>query len=96
MIVPLGPDQDVCVYNSLGTINFILDINGWFGNGSESTQGASFYAVSPPGSATPAMTPWPVLHRVLRRDPHPGCTLTVPVAGVDGVPAAVAPPRRWR
>jgi len=32
----LGPDTngghttDVCVYNSLGTINFILDANGWF------------------------------------------------------------------
>ena len=33
VIVPLGPEQDVCVYNSLGTINYILDINGWFGDG---------------------------------------------------------------
>ena len=47
VIVPLGPDQGVCVYNSLGTINFILDVNGWFGTGSESSQGAEFYAISP-------------------------------------------------
>ena len=47
VIVPLGPEQDVCVYNSLGSINFILDVNGWFGSGAESSQGAYFYAVSP-------------------------------------------------
>ncbi len=47
VIVPLRPDQDVCVYNSLGSINFILDINGWFRNGSESAPGAHFYAVAP-------------------------------------------------
>ena len=47
VIVPLGPDQDVCVFNSAGTINFVLDVNGWFGNGSESSPGASFYAVTP-------------------------------------------------
>ena len=46
VIVSLGPAQDVCVYNSAGTINFILDVNGWFGNGSD-TGGASFYATPP-------------------------------------------------
>ena len=37
VIVPLGPQQDVCVYNNQGAINFILDVNGWFGNGSEAS-----------------------------------------------------------
>ena len=36
----------LCVYNDLGTINFILDVNGWFGNGSDSG-GALFYPLGP-------------------------------------------------
>ena len=73
VIVPLGPDQDVCVYNSAGTVNFVLDVNGWFGNGSESTPGASFYAVD---SAADLRHPIPrghrLRHRMLRSPPGPG------------------------
>ncbi|MGD1033729.1 MAG: glycoside hydrolase domain-containing protein [Candidatus Dormibacteria bacterium] len=89
VIVPLGPEQDVCVYNSLGTINFILDINGWFGDGSERTPGALFYAVSPlricdtrPVGEVGYSTE--CTNQILT----PGDTLTVPVAGVDGLPPA--------
>ena len=84
-----GPEQDVCVYNSLGTINFILDINGWFGDGSERTPGALFYAVSPlricdtrPVGEVGYSTE--CTNQILT----PGDTLTVPVAGVDGLPPA--------
>ena len=49
VIVPIDPvSGDVCLYNSLGSINVIVDVNGWFGNGSESTLGALFYP-APPG-----------------------------------------------
>jgi hypothetical protein len=44
---PLGPQHDVCVYNSLGSIDFIIDLDGWFGDGSETTTGALFYSVTP-------------------------------------------------
>jgi hypothetical protein len=47
VISTLGPHQDICVYNSVGTVNFIIDVNGWFGSGGESTLGADFYAVPP-------------------------------------------------
>ena len=29
-----GPDTSICVYNSVGSINVVLDVNGWFGSGS--------------------------------------------------------------
>ena len=78
----------------LGAINFILDVNGWFGNGSESTPGASFYAVRPPASVTPGRHR---LHTECSGDTlGAGATLTIPVAGVDGLPAAGGTPRRWR
>jgi hypothetical protein len=87
VIVPLGPEQDVCVYNNLGAINFILDVNGWFGNGSESTPGASYYAISPlrlcdtrAGIGYTTECSGETLGA--------GATLTIPVAGVDGLPAA--------
>ncbi len=87
VIVPLGPEQDVCVYNNQGAINFILDVNGWFGNGSESTPGASYYAISPlrlcdtrGGIGYTTECTGDTLGA--------GATLTIPVAGVDGLPAA--------
>jgi len=89
VIVPLGPEQDVCVYNSLGTINYILDINGWFGDGSESTPGALFYAVSPlrlcdSRGAADVDYATECSGETLTQ----GDTLTIPVAGVDGLPTA--------
>jgi Phosphoesterase family/IPT/TIG domain len=47
VIASLGPHQDVCVYNSLGSVNIIIDVDGWFGNGNEASTGALFYSVSP-------------------------------------------------
>jgi hypothetical protein len=89
VIVPLGPDQDVCVYNSAGTINFILDVNGWFGNGSESSPGAHFYAISPTricDTRSIAVTGYGT--ECSGHTLGQAATLTIPVAGVDGLPAA--------
>ena len=88
VIVPLGPANDVCVYNSLGSINFILDVNGWFGNGSESTQGAEFYAVSPLRICD-TRDELAVNYSTECSDATltQGGTLTIPVAGVDSLPA---------
>jgi hypothetical protein len=88
VVVPLGPDQDVCVYNSAGTINFILDVNGWFGNGSESSPGASFYAISPTricDTRSTAVTGYGT--ECSGQTLGQGATLTIPVAGVGGLPA---------
>ena len=89
VIVPLGPHQDVCVYNSAGTINFVLDVNGWFGNGSESSPGASFYAIGPTRICD--TRPTSVTGYGTGCSGHTlgqGATLAIPVAGVDGLPAA--------
>jgi hypothetical protein len=50
VISRLGIDQDVCVYNSVGSIDFIIDIDGWFGTGSEAptTPPAAFFYSTPP------------------------------------------------
>ena len=47
VISPLGPANDVCIYNALGSIEFIIDVGGWFGTGSEATAGSLFYSVPP-------------------------------------------------
>ena len=54
MMVSLGPDAtggpatDVCVYNAVGSIDFVLDANGWFGSSLTSTPlGAQFQAIGP-------------------------------------------------
>jgi hypothetical protein len=89
VIVPLGPDQGVCVYNSLGTINFILDVNGWFGTGSESSQGAEFYAISPTRICDTRSVASVGYSTECSGDTlGPGGTLRIPVAGVDGPPPA--------
>jgi large repetitive protein len=59
VISTLGPTQDICIFNSVGSVNFIVDVNGWFGTAS-APKGAFFYSVSPTricdtraGSGTP-------------------------------------------
>ncbi len=47
VVSSLGPRQDVCVYNALGNIDFIVDVDGWFGNGNEISSGTLFYALPP-------------------------------------------------
>ncbi|MGA8636028.1 MAG: PKD domain-containing protein [Candidatus Dormiibacterota bacterium] len=50
VISALGPHQDVCIYNAIGSTDFIIDVNGWFGDGTElatTPVGALFYAIPP-------------------------------------------------
>ena len=51
VIVPIGTSGAakglVCIFNLAGTVNFIIDTNGWFGTGGETTPGALFYPVTP-------------------------------------------------
>ena len=52
VMVELGPavtggaDVSVCVYNAAGTINVVLDANGWFGSAA-AAQGAQYQAITP-------------------------------------------------
>jgi hypothetical protein len=93
VIVPLGPDQDVCVYNSAGAIDFILDLNGWFGNGSD-TDGASFYATSPLRICDTRSSVFTGYSTECSGNyVDGGSAMTMAVAGVDGLPTcAVSEP----
>jgi hypothetical protein len=89
VMVPLGPassggsnDTDICVYNSQGTINIVIDANGWFGSATAPT-GKQFQAIGPSricdtsaGSGTPCAG----------RELTPGSIETIAVAGIGGVP----------
>ena len=46
VISSLGTTGDVCVFNAVGSINFIIDVDGWFGTAS-APAGALFYSVPP-------------------------------------------------
>jgi hypothetical protein len=46
VISPLGANHDICVFNALGSVNFIVDVNGWFGT-SSAPPGALFYSIPP-------------------------------------------------
>jgi hypothetical protein len=79
-----GPNTDVCVYNSLGNINFILDANGWFGTASASA-GEQFQPIGPSrvcdtrsGQGTLCSG-----HSITQNS-----SLTVAVAGQGGIPTS--------
>jgi Phosphoesterase family/IPT/TIG domain len=46
VISSLGPKADVCIFNAVGSINFIIDVDGWFGTAG-APAGAFFYSVAP-------------------------------------------------
>jgi hypothetical protein len=41
-----GPDNSLCVYNAAGSINFLIDANGWYG-GASAPVGAQYQAIQP-------------------------------------------------
>jgi len=88
VLVPLGPaatglpKTDVCVYNSLGNINFLLDANGWF-DSPGAAAGTQFQPIGPSrvcdtraGQGTPCSG-----HTL-----GPNTALLVAVAGLGGIP----------
>jgi hypothetical protein len=86
VFVDLATNQNpinICVYNSAGKANFIIDDNGWFGGPTAAT-GEQFYASSPTricdtraGMGTPCSG-----HELTQGD-----VLTVAAAGQDGIPS---------
>jgi len=48
VIVPIDRSNgEVCIYNSAGSVNVVIDVNGWFGSGAETTPGALYYPTAP-------------------------------------------------
>ncbi len=89
VISALGPRNDVCFFNAVGSIYFIIDVDGWFGTGAETTAGALFNSVAPtricdtrPGSRT----------ECAGETLGGNSALTIPVAGVHEVPVMSGTP----
>jgi len=90
VIVPLGPatngghDTDVCVYNSLGSIDFLLDANGWFG-ASGAAAGTDFQVIGPSRICDTRAG----MGTACSGDSlTPGGVLPVQVTGMGGVPSS--------
>jgi hypothetical protein len=79
-----GPDTDVCVYNSLGSIDFILDANGWFGS-STAAAGSDFQVIGPSRICD---TRAGMGTECSGDSLTPGGVLPVQVTGVGGVPGS--------
>ncbi|MGA7988506.1 MAG: S8 family serine peptidase [Candidatus Dormiibacterota bacterium] len=83
VISPLGPRHDVCVFNAVGSIAFIIDVDGWFGTGAEASTGALFNSIAPTRICdTRSATRTNCSGRALGAN----AALTVATAGVGEVP----------
>ena len=80
-----GPDDAVCVYNAAGTINFLIDANGWYGSATAPT--------TPSGYQYQAFVPTRICDT---RSSSEYCSqgaigkasiLRIDVVGIQGIPA---------
>ena len=92
VMVQLGPaasgdaDTSICVYNAAGTINVLVDANGWFGGGSAAS-GAQYQAIAPTRICdTRSGSGLPCAGKTL----GPGGIDAAVVAGEGGLPATGA------
>ncbi len=99
VMVELGPtssggnDDAVCVYNSTGSINFLIDANGWFGSATApiTPTGYQYQAIVPTRVCdTRVVNPYTTCDQT----PTPisgGTSLMVGVAGLLGIPSPSSP-----
>jgi Fibronectin type III domain len=86
VIVPVGTNGEVSFYNPLGDTQLVVDVTGWYTDGTDSSAGGSYFVPVTPhrlidtriGTGAPTA------------QVGPGGVLPVQVAGQDGVPAANA------
>jgi YVTN family beta-propeller protein len=89
VISALGPHQDVCIYNAAGSVDFIIDINGWFGDGTEAATvppGALFYAIVPARICDTRPNPNGSIADCQNQPIGPRSVLAIQVAGKSVVP----------
>ena len=85
VVVPVGTDGQVTVFNYSGAVNVVIDVLGWFPTGS------SFHAVTP-ARLTDTRPGYPTIDATAAGAGPltPGGVRVVPVAGRGGVPASGA------
>ena len=84
VISNLGPNQDICLYSAVGSINYVIDVNGWFGKAGATTVGAAFFYSVPPTRIcdTRTVEVTGCYGKTLQNKAH----ITVNVAGILAVP----------
>ncbi len=89
VVVPLGSSGQIDLYNATGAANAIIDVNGWFTSGSNSSAvGAAVTPVSPARICDTRPTSVSgITDQCTGKTMGPGTTLTVQVAGKGGVPS---------
>lgn len=86
-VVRVGVGGAISLFNYAGDTHLVVDVTGWFTDGSDASTGGSYYVALPPhrlvdtryGTGAPQS---PIA---------PGGILPVQVAGLDGLPTADAP-----
>jgi hypothetical protein len=86
VISKLGPNEDVCIYSALGSINFIVDVNGWFGS-SGAPAGVLFYSIPPTRVCDTRPTSHTTCSIPSGTGLAPGQTDPILIAGSTAVPA---------
>jgi hypothetical protein len=88
VISKLGPNQDVCLFSPVGSINFITDVNGWFGS-STALAGVLFYSIPPTRVCDTRLTYGSTCPPVLTPGLTPNITRLIGIAsaGAIAVPA---------
>jgi len=83
-----GPDTSVCVYNAAGTINVILDANGWFGSATATASpgGYQYQAIAPTRICDTRVGSGSCVEGGI----GPAHSRLIDVAGFDGIPGAAS------
>ena len=95
VMVALGPassgglDDAICVYNALGTINVVIDANGWFGSASApaSPAGYQFQALPPTRICDTRVSTYSCTEGAIGAN----ASRLTPVAGAVDIPAYTSP-----
>ncbi len=92
MIVEVGTNGQVSIANWAGTVDVVVDVSGWFTDASDPSAGGGRYTGLGPVRLFDTRTG---LGGVPRAPVRAGTPLTVPLAGLGGVPAmtSAVPPK---
>jgi hypothetical protein len=90
VIIPVGTGGEVSFYNDQGHADLVVDVGGWFTNGSQAGTPGSYFTGGPPQRIcdTRAGNPSGLsggADQCLGKTLGPGGTLTIQVAGLGGV-----------
>ncbi len=96
VIIPVGTGGEVSFYNDQGQADLVVDVGGWFTNGSQAGTPGSYFTGGPPQRIcdTRAGNPSGLsggADQCLGKTLGPGGTLTIQVAGLGGVAAEDTP-----